>query len=106
MCITLVQKAEPCKTPPGAWSTLSEHASIRRLRTLTERRNALLCDLEQQIAVAYYEARVAGRFEQALEVGPWSRTVAVRATRHVNESLGRHIRWSDEFATASQDGTE
>lgn len=85
---------------------MSEHASIRRLRTLTERRDALLGDLEEQLAVAYFEARVAGRFEQALQVGPWSRTVAVRATRNVNEATGRHIRWSDEFATASQDGAD
>ena len=82
-----------------------EPTPVTRLRLLTEQRGRLLGALDDQIAQAYFDARVEGCFEEALEVGPWSRTVAVRATRNVNEALGRHVRWYG-FATASQDGTD
>lgn len=84
---------------------MSEHSSIRRLRNLTQRRLDMLVDLDEQIAQAYFDARVAGRFDQALEVGPWSRTVAVRATRNVNEAQGRHMRWSDDYSIPERSDT-
>lgn len=48
---------------------------------------------ETALQLAYFEARLQGRFDDAVAKGPWGRKRASTATRRENESRGRAIRW-------------
>ena len=52
-------------------------------------------ELDDAYAQAYGEARLTGRFEDALRLGPLSRTRALAATRRFNHRRGSAIRWGD-----------
>lgn len=52
-------------------------------------------ELDEAYAQAYGEARLTGRFEDALRLGPLSRTRALAATRRFNHRQGSAIRWGD-----------
>lgn len=58
-------------------------------------------ELEVEYTDAYFEARLQGRFEDALRVGRTSRTEALRMTRRKNEQSGRSIRWNDNLDPTS-----
>ena len=70
---------------------------VDRLRDLDLLAALVNDEIRREMSVAYFNARVQGRFEEALEVGPWPWTRAVAATRNVNEERGRSIRWQDGY---------
>jgi hypothetical protein len=52
-------------------------------------------ELDRAYGEAYFEARLEGRFEDAVKYGKTSRTKALRYTRNHNDRTGRTIHWSD-----------
>lgn len=58
-------------------------------------------DLDAAYEEAYFQARLQGRFEAAVEVGRTSRKRALAFTRRRNEATGRQIRWGDGADPAS-----
>lgn len=44
---------------------------------------------------AYYEARLSGRFQAALDLRLHSQKKALAFTRHENERRGRGLKWGD-----------
>jgi hypothetical protein len=66
---------------------------VHRVLWLSELSNLLAEELHLAYRKAYFEARQQGTFEVAVEVGPFSRTVALAMTREHNEATGRQLRW-------------
>jgi hypothetical protein len=59
--------------------------------------NHVLAERERLDAIldrALFDARMQGVFDEAVQLSGLSRTRAEAATRRVNESLGRQIRWT------------
>lgn len=52
-------------------------------------------ELDEAYAAAYFDARLQGRFDNALRVGRTSRKRALKLTRQRNEATGRTVRWND-----------
>ena len=67
---------------------------VHRILWLAELDDLIQIELYDAYREAYFEARQQGQLESAIEVGPFSRTQAMRLTREQNEALGRQIRWN------------
>jgi hypothetical protein len=76
---------------------------VKRVARLHEIDLQVRAELYEAFRDAYYEARRQGLLDYAIEVGPFSRTVAERLTREANEALGRTLRWHNvDKPTADQ----
>jgi hypothetical protein len=76
---------------------------VKRVAHLHELDMQLRAEMYEAFREAYYQARRQGLLEYAIEVGPFSRTVAERLTREANEALGRTLRWHNvDKPTADQ----
>lgn len=64
-------------------------------------------EIEQAFAEAYFDARLRGQFDQALESGPYGKKRALAMTRRVNNSRARMIRWGDgvDASSSNYDGS-
>lgn len=54
-------------------------------------------ELDQEWQKAYYDARIQGMFDRALDLRLHSRKRAIAWTRHENNARGRAIRWGDNW---------
>jgi hypothetical protein len=52
-------------------------------------------EVEEALAAAYFDARLEGRFEAAVDIGKSSRKRALMFTRRRNSATGRAVRWND-----------
>lgn len=52
-------------------------------------------ELDKAYSEAYYEARLTGRFDDALALGVHPKSTALRYTRRENNARGRSVRWAD-----------
>jgi hypothetical protein len=73
------------------------HDPIKRLLWLSGARESFDQQVEVMWRNAYYEARRAGLFQTALDLGLHSRKRAIAFTRTANEERGRGLRWGDGF---------
>ena len=73
------------------------HDALERVLWLAEYRRLVLEEVDEALSEAYFAARMEGRLESAVEIGPHSRRQALRMTRQVNEARGRQVRWGDQF---------
>lgn len=58
-------------------------------------------ELDEALALAYFEARLQRRFPEALSVGKTSKKRALALTRAHNERTGRSVRWNDGLDATS-----
>lgn len=70
---------------------------LSRLVWLDGVRTQVRTELDDAFAVAYYEARLQGLFEPALDLGLHGKHQALKFTRQVNNSRHRMIRWGDRI---------
>ncbi len=68
---------------------------------LDQLQEQVLQELDEARAVAYFDARLDGRFEEALRAGITSRKRALRMVRHLNDRMGRPMRWRDGLDSSS-----
>lgn len=68
---------------------------IERILWLDGVRKAVERELDCEYQQSYFNARLTGRFVEALTVGRASRKRALAWTRRQNEATGRTVRWSD-----------
>lgn len=73
------------------------HDPIKRLVWLSGAREAFDAQVEAMWRNAYFEARLTGRFQAALDLNLHSRKKALAFTRSANEGRGRSMRWGDGF---------
>jgi hypothetical protein len=52
-------------------------------------------ELDDQLAKAYFDARLQGRLDAAVSAGPYARKTVLAITRRENQSRGRMVRWRD-----------
>ena len=72
------------------------HDPIERLIWLGGVDDQVKDELDAQLRRAYFEARLSGRIETALNLGFHSRKQILRYTRNENEARGRVVRhWGD-----------
>lgn len=74
---------------------------VRRAAWLSGVMAAVSAELEGELAVTYFEARVLGVFSQAVEAGPYGKKRALRLTREQNRRRGSAIRWGDGLDATS-----
>lgn len=70
---------------------------IQRLVWLGGAREAFERQATEMWQEAYFEARLSGRFQAALDLGLHSQKRALAYTRAANERRGRMLRWGDGF---------
>lgn len=68
---------------------------IERIMWLDGVNKAVARELDTAFEEAYYNARIEGRFEAAVEAGHASRKRALAWTRARNQAQGRPLRWGD-----------
>jgi hypothetical protein len=68
---------------------------IERIMWLSGVLNRAETELDEQLAKAYYEARLQRRLEPAISAGPYNRKKVLALTRRENERRGRSVRWND-----------
>lgn len=73
------------------------HDPIERLVWLGGARQAFDMQVEEMWRTAYWDARLTGRFQAALDLNLHSRKKALAYTRAANEGRGRGMRWGDGF---------
>lgn len=71
------------------------HDALERLAWLTEKRREFDGWLEGEYQLAYFEARLTGRLEDALALALHGRKRVLAWTRRENSLRGRMVRWSD-----------
>jgi 3-methyladenine DNA glycosylase Mpg len=74
---------------------------IERLMYLSGVKEQVNRELEDELAEAYFQARLQRRFEAALAAGPYKLKRALALTRHENQKRGRSIRWNDGLDSTS-----
>lgn len=70
--------------------------TIERLMWLSGVKEAVDRELDAQWSRAYFEARLQGQFDAALDLGYHSHKKVMAYTRGENERRGRLIRWGDK----------
>lgn len=70
---------------------------IERLLWLSGAQEAFDTQVRAMWQQAYYEARLSGRFQAALDLTLHSRKKAIALTRAENERRGRALKWGDGF---------
>jgi len=73
------------------------HDPIERLLWLSGAREAFDAQVNAMWQSAYFEARLTGRFQAALDLRLHSKKKALAFTRSANEGRGRAMRWGDGF---------
>ena len=73
------------------------HDPIERLVWLSGAKEAFDAQVNQMWQAAYFEARLTGRFQAALDLHLHSKKKALAFTRSANEGRGRSMRWGDGF---------
>lgn len=73
------------------------HDPIERLLWLSGAKEAFDAQVEAMWRGAYFDARLSGRFQNALDLSLHSRKKALALTRAENERRGRPLRWGDGF---------
>jgi len=73
------------------------HDPIERLVWLGGAKEAFDLQMEQMWRNTYFEARMTGRFQAALDLRLHSKKRALAFTRSANEGRGRSMRWGDGF---------
>jgi hypothetical protein len=73
------------------------HDPIEKLIWLSGAREAFETQVNAQWQVAYYEARLTGRFSTALNLKLHSKKRALAWTRAENERRGRATYWGDGY---------
>lgn len=81
--------------PPLLNLTEAPKDPIERLMYLTGVKERATQELEDELAKAYFDARLSGRFEAAVLAGPYAKKRVLALTRHENERRGRTVRWND-----------
>lgn len=86
-------------TQPSLRIDFSEapHDPVERLLWLSGAKEAFDSQVATMWQVAYFEARLSGRFGAALDLNLHSRKRALAFTRAENERRGRPMRWGDGF---------
>lgn len=74
---------------------------IERILWLSGAAEAAKREIEVAFAEAYFTARLEGRFDAAVEIGPFARSAALRLTRQQNDRTGRMVRWNDSLDPSS-----
>lgn len=74
------------------------HDPLERLVWLSGAKAAFDAQVNAEWQRAYFEARLTGRFQDALDLGLHSRKRALTLTRAENERRGRSLRWGDGFS--------
>ena len=69
--------------------------AIQRLLWLSGVKEAAMRELDDAYAEAYFEARLTGRFDAALDLHLHGRKRALAMTRSVNNARRRMVRWGD-----------
>lgn len=67
---------------------------IARIEALADVERALLDAVEQEYQRAYFDARLAGRMDEAFALKVHPKKMALAFTRAENEARGRSVRWS------------
>lgn len=73
------------------------HDPIERLAWLSGAKSAFDAKVAAMWQAAYFDARLTGRFQPALDLRLHSRKRALAMTRAENERRGRPMRWGDGF---------
>lgn len=73
------------------------HDPIERLVWLSGAKEAFDSQVETMWRQAYFDARLSGRFQAALDLRLHSHKKALALTRAENERRGRPLRWGDGF---------
>ena len=68
---------------------------LERIMWLSGVNDAVKRELDEAFGRAYYEARLKGQLDAAVNVGPHARKRVLAFTRAENERRGRTIRWGD-----------
>lgn len=68
---------------------------VERLMWLGGVHQQVVRELDAAFGDAYFNARLQGRFDTAVEAGPYARKRALAYTRHENERRGRTVKWGD-----------
>lgn len=71
------------------------HDPIERLLWLSGAAEAAKAEIEDAFAKAYYEARLSGRLDVAVDLGLHSKSTVLRLTRRENNASQRMVRWGD-----------
>jgi uncharacterized membrane protein len=69
--------------------------ALQRIIWLADLEDLVRDEIDLQLQVAYFDARLQGRLEIALEIAPHGRKTLLAMTRRENEARGRQIRWGD-----------
>lgn len=77
--------------------SMAPHDPIERLLWLGGAREAFDTQVDTMWRVAYWEARLSGRFQAALDLNLHSRKKALAFTRSENERRGRSLKWGDGY---------
>lgn len=75
--------------------------SVDAIAYLDEVQGVVLNELDEARALAYFDARLDGRFEDALRAGITSRKRALAMVRCLNDRMGRPMRWRDGLDASS-----
>jgi len=73
------------------------HDPIKKLVWLSGAKEAFDTQVNAQWQTAYYEARLTGRFQRALNLKLHSKKKALAFTRAENERRGRATHWGDGY---------
>ena len=73
------------------------HDPIKRLVWLSGAKEAFDAQVNAMWQSAYFEARLTGRFQAALDLNLHSKKKALAFTRAANEGRGRAMRWGDGY---------
>lgn len=73
------------------------HDPIERLVWLSGAKEAFDTQVTAMWRTAYYDARLSGRFQAALDLRLHSHKKALALTRAENERRGRGLKWGDGF---------
>lgn len=68
---------------------------IERIMWLSGVHEAVTAELDAAFAAAYYDARLKGLLEPAVEAGPHARKRVLAYTRAENNRRGRTVHWGD-----------
>jgi hypothetical protein len=68
---------------------------LERLLWLAKRRQDVTAAFDDAFRATYFQARLEGLLDPALELGLHSRKTVMRMTRAENEARGRAVRWGD-----------
>jgi hypothetical protein len=76
---------------------------IQRLIWLSDIQDQALAVIDQQAQLAYFQARMQGQLDTAIDLGLHAKKQIIAMTRHENENRGRLIRWGDDYNAAEKE---